>query len=97
MASAHYTPLPVDAGGLTVAVAEALLGDEAVLQLVLDAEGMQRGGLVLWTGVLLEEGMGQCCFSRQPIHGVKGQDALEEVHGWEEKKMGSVKEEEEKN
>lgn len=75
-----YPPLPVDAGGPTVAVAEALLVDEAVLQLVLDAERMRRGGLILGTRVLLEEGVGQRCFSRQPIHGVKGQDALKEVH-----------------
>lgn len=75
------TPLPVDAGDLTVAVAEALLGNQAVFQLVLDAEGMRRGGLILWTGVLLEERMGQRCFRCQPIYGVKGQDMLQEVHG----------------
>lgn len=34
------TPVPLDAGGLTVAVAEALLSDEVVLQLILNAEGM---------------------------------------------------------
>lgn len=35
-----HTPVPLDAGGLTIAVAEALLSDEAVLQLILNAEGM---------------------------------------------------------
>lgn len=73
-------PLPVDAGGLAVAAAQALLGDEAVLQLVLDAKGMQRGGLILRTGVLLEERMGQCCLSSQSIHGVKRQDTFQKVH-----------------
>lgn len=73
-----YAPVPVDAGGLTAA--EALLGDEVVLQFVLDVEGVRGGGLILGTGVLLEKGMGQGCFSRQPIHGVKGQDTLKEVH-----------------
>lgn len=85
----------MDAGDLTVAVAEAVLGDEAVLQFILDAEGMRWGGLVLRTGVLLKERMGQRCLSCQPIHGVKGQDTLKEVHGWEEKKKGSASEGEE--
>lgn len=47
------------AGHLTVAVTVALLGDEAVLQLVLDAERMRGRGLVLRAGVLQEEGVGQ--------------------------------------
>lgn len=48
---------------------------------------MRWGGLVLWTGVLLEEGMGQRCLSRQPIHGVEGQDTLKKVYSWEDKGM----------
>ena len=70
----------MDAGHLAVAAAQALLGDEAVLQLVLDAEGMRGGGLILRTRVLLEKRVGQRRLRRQPIHGVKGQDTAEEVH-----------------
>lgn len=46
----------MDAGGLTAA--EALPGDETVLQFILDAERMRWGGFVLWTGVLPEERVG---------------------------------------
>lgn len=46
----------MDASSLTVA--EAMLRDEAVLQFVLDAKGMHWGGLILWTGILLKEGVG---------------------------------------
>lgn len=81
-----HTPVPLDAGGLTIAVAEALLSDEAVLQLILNAEGMRWSGLVLWTRVLLKEGVRQRRFSCQAIHGVKGQDTLKEVHSWEGKR-----------
>lgn len=58
------TPFPVHAGHLTVAVTEALLGDQAVLQLVLNAERMRGRGLILRAGVLQEEGVGQSCLSR---------------------------------
>lgn len=70
----------MDVGSLAVAAAETLLSDETVLQFILYAEWMRGGGLVIGTGILLEEGMGKCCFSCQPIHGVKGQDTLKEVH-----------------
>lgn len=78
------TPLPVHAGHLTVAVTVALLGDEAVLQLVLNAERMQGRGLVLRAGVLQEEGVGQGGLCRQPVHGMEGQDTFQEVHRWGE-------------
>lgn len=75
------SPLPVDAGEPAVAVAEALLRHQAVLQLVLNAEGVRRGGLILRAGILLQERVGQSRLGSQPIHGVKGQDVLQEVHG----------------
>lgn len=82
----------METGGLTVAVAEALLSDEAVFQFILDSEGMQRGGLILGTGILLEESMGKRCFRCQPIHRIKGQDTLKEIHSCDEMKRGSEQE-----
>lgn len=83
------SPLPVNAGEPAVAVAEALLRHQTVLQLVLNAEGMRRGGLILRAGVLLQVRVGQSRLGSQPIHGVKGQDVLQEVYGWEEEKTGA--------
>lgn len=60
----------------------AVVWDHLVVQLVLNAERLQGRWLVQRTGILLQVGLGQGRLSCEPIHGVKGQDALQEVDGY---------------
>ena len=62
----------------------AVLGDHTVVQLVLDAEGLQGRGLVLRTRVLLQERLSQGRLSGEPVHGVEGQNALQDANGYRE-------------
>lgn len=61
----------------------ALVGShqQDVVNLVLDAEGVLRGGLILRARVRAHVGVLQPHLGGQAIHGVEGQDLLQEVNG----------------
>lgn len=72
------------AGTAPVPVGElALVGShqQDVVNLILYAEGVLRGGLVLGASVRAHVGMLQPHLGGQAIHGVKGQDLLQKVDG----------------
>ena len=74
----------VGPGAAPVPVGElALAGgrQQDVVNLILDAEGVRRGGLVLGARVGAHVGVLQPHLGGQAIHGVKGQDLLQKVDG----------------
>lgn len=56
-----------------------LVHEQNVVHFVLDVEGVQGDGLVQGEGVVGHVGVSEGLFCRQPIHGVKGQDLLQEI------------------
>ncbi len=62
--------------------AATVLRDQTVLQLVLYAERLQGDRLIQRTRVSLQVWMRQSRFCGQPVHGIKGEDTLQEINGW---------------
>lgn len=65
------TPVP--------SVTMTLVHEQNVVYFILYVEGVQRYGLVQGEGVVSHVGVSKGLFCRQPIHGVKGQDLLQEI------------------
>lgn len=68
---------PVPVGELALAGGH----QQDVVNLILDAEGVLRGGLILGARVGAHVGVLQPHLGGQAIHGVKGQDLLQKVDG----------------
>lgn len=65
-------------------VAVALVHEQDIIYFVLNVEGVQRDGLVEGEGVVNHIGVGQGLLRSETIHGVKGQDLLQEIQGCRE-------------
>lgn len=60
-------------------VTVTLVHEQNVVHFILYVEGVQRDGLVQGEGVVGHVGVSEGLLRRQPIHGVKGQDLLQEI------------------
>lgn len=71
-------------------VAVALVHEQDIIYFVLDVERVQRDRLVQGEGVVSHIGVGQGLLGGQTVHGVKGQDLLQEIQGCGKKENESV-------
>lgn len=62
-------------------MAVALVHEQDIIYLILNVKGVQRHRLIQGEGVVSHIGVCQGLFRSQTIHGVKGQDLLQEIKG----------------
>lgn len=71
-------------------VTVALVHEQDIIYFVLDMEGVQRYRFVQGEGVVSHIGVSQGLLRSQTIHGVKGQNLLQEIQGCSEKRNNEV-------